>query len=111
MKTPSETLDLLRRAVEAKGPDYVYVEPEGDVAACLYVHDGQPSCIVGHVLNYCGLLGLAEENKAPSNIRALREHFDSAALVVLDAAQEIQDNGEPWGEALACAEVTAEGLL
>lgn len=93
------------RAVVAERPDYVYEEIAGD-DSCLYVHNGAPSCLVGHVLFRLGLpLDVLSENEGGSPGMSVREFgISHRAADVLDIAQARQDVGESWGDALAAAE-------
>lgn len=99
---------LMEEAVALKGEDYVYEMPrnkEGDVIGCSYIHNDQPSCIVGHVLVAAGVdpdqlhqhEGVAAENLT---IRVQLWDTDYTMSRALNAAQEAQDSGETWGEAL-----------
>jgi hypothetical protein len=100
---------LLVRAVEEKGADYVYPDeqktPKGQLGddLCMYVHDGAPSCIVGHVLHYAGVelekFEPWEGSRAEIVGEALTEWHPSV-LKALGAAQEAQDGGKTWGKAL-----------
>lgn len=49
--TVERAIELLRRAVAEKTPEYVY-PPAADGETCVYVENGAPSCVVGHVVNY-----------------------------------------------------------
>lgn len=113
----------LRRAVAEKGADYVYVDPNGKVAGSPYAlgadcvnYDakGQPSCVVGHVLQYWTDEGLIQKQGeafpycANSNAyEAFREIRDNCGVIVDDGGAELatrvqilQDKGETWGLAL-----------
>lgn len=124
MKTigKSEALALLKRAVDEKGEDYVYVTPSGERAgngaSCLYFHDEQPGCIVGHALHYVGIkredlifedkYGLNDLNvetgiNEPHLVGLLRDcnvEFTDEAHAILTRAQSEQDSGTPWGPVL-----------
>lgn len=112
-------LDLLAEVVADMGEDYVYPDElrEGGVeGACYYVVNGQPACIIGHVLARAGLL---DHPVAVGNWNAMRLgvaglDVDTAPPVttvdaarVLAAAQSTQDDGDTWGEALRCAQERA----
>ncbi|QXN74629.1 hypothetical protein SEA_JETAIME_68 [Mycobacterium phage JeTaime] len=46
------------REIAAEKPDFVYQAPVNDCADyCVYVHGGQPSCIVGQALWKLGIIG------------------------------------------------------
>lgn len=122
-------LALLRQAVEQKGEDYVY--PSGDpysvgTKTCTYERDGEPSCLVGHVLFIAGvpvevLARLDQYGETEfrtlaygstcedddGNEEVLQEpvlHEYAAlteeAVEALSAAQDTQDRGRTWGQAL-----------
>lgn len=118
--TPTEALDTLR-AVVSGHEDYVYAAPAHQVqpgASCFYVHhntetgEKSPGCVVGHVLNRLGvsldtLMGY-EGTRADQVIQDLtREDLQPTPRPhvtylrrLLDQAQQCQDNGAPWGDAL-----------
>lgn len=105
----------LVKAVEEKGADYIYplAYKSADVEAgyeseCVYATlDEQgnkaPSCLVGHAFSYDGLLSevSADEGMA-ARVVAERIGYSSndSVLGALDAAQNAQDRGGTWGEAL-----------
>lgn len=92
------------REVVAERPDFVY-EPG---AGCVYVHNGQPSCLLGHAL---WRLGLITADLSPmtnglgitAGIPGL-ESLDQSELNWLDLAQGEQDLGSDWAHALVVAE-------
>ena len=121
MLTAETALELLERAVQEKGPDYVYPKSDtqdedgdGDYV-CLYRNaDGSPSCIVGHVFNYLGVLPKVGEG------RSARQAVMDLGLVtgkwnptseILQTAQRDQDAGATWGEALAAAREVYAGAV
>lgn len=96
---------LMETAVNMKGPDYVYRVPD-DRGACVYINDGQPSCLVGHVLVAAGVpverLEVWEDTAAREVVGHLGpDDWDYDLGEALNRAQETQDSGAPWGEALA----------
>lgn len=112
-----QALDLLNRAVEEKGADYVYPEEEkrnwknipGGAVCSYYVSNGEarPSCIIGHVIEYLGLRdqflpiqGQYEGKSGVSALNALGVRITRRADVLLDTVQSEQDSGHPWGEAV-----------
>ena len=113
--TLERTKQLLAEAVAEKGADYVYTTPDGeqgneDVSPnCFYVHGFQPGCIVGHVLHKAGvsLASLREEesNNASGVLSSLRPDlpYEPGVDVLLNEAQQAQDQGVPWGEAVRLA--------
>jgi hypothetical protein len=133
-----KALELLTRAVEEKGAAHVYPMTPGE--GCKYVVDGQPACIVGHVLYYLdesilpeienwernhisdpndweyyadedgfhqseiGLDGFLDDpgfdNLHDALLKGNRIVFTPEAVAVLSRAQRIQDEYQPWGDAL-----------
>lgn len=112
---------LLEEVVAAKGEDYVYV-PRSSDGACTYLHGRKPGCIVGHVLIRHGVpvevIRKWEDRSADSlyhggglpNAATLTPLTDEPTAVILQQAQEIQDQGKPWGEALLKARGMYERL-
>jgi len=116
-----EALELLERAMQAKGEDYV--DPNAVMGeGCEYGDEfGHPSCIVGHVFSY---LGVDVTTVSRGSVRAVVEQvgiighsgelipdtpgFTYNALTVLDRAQSIQDGGGTWGDAVASASMRAK---
>lgn len=130
MKTISgrTALELLERAVQERGEDFVYSKipnpraGEDDFlndALCLYFHGGAPSCIVGLALSYEGATQHdfePYENMGASCI----DEIDGLELTfnarrVFDEAQSKQDAGFTWGDAIDAARewlaTTSEGDL
>ena len=100
------------KKVAAERPDYVYSEEP-----CQYQYDGKPSCIVGHALHRLGVsiealeaLDAAQEGGGvpasglPSYLPILVEEGSRSALLSVCEAQEAQDDGIPWGEAVGGVE-------
>lgn len=109
MLTKGKVLALLEQVVTGK-ETFVYqpvsYRPESSHAACRYVHEGKPSCIVGQVLALAGwpLESLVEQEgqgagqlKAPPGF----ERITPAAARVLDAAQDASDSQQQWQYALS----------
>lgn len=111
-------ISSLRTVVFEAGPDYVYkrVEAYGLGGACVNFHNGEPSCIVGKVFS---LLGLTAEKAEEFNVAGMaiastscerlnrsdfEWKFSNAAIGVLVTAQDCQDGGMSWGQALKAAE-------
>lgn len=141
-----KAIELLREVVAEVGADHVYNAPivrdSGAFGMCRYVHhdgnytdsiegDATPGCIVGQALHRYGVSleflnqveGLGADQiaiKEHLNRKHIPAHIDppitEKAGQVLRAAQWEQDNGLPWGVALAKAEaeythLTVEGAL
>lgn len=116
MSTPVPHLDLplarelVNRAIDEKGADYVYNVPVGENETCLYFRNGKPDCLIGHVLHYLGIdQGCVREGESAGGVLiSLRGQnkltFTSEAADYLSAAQGHQDNGKPWGAARDYAE-------
>ena len=85
------------------GEDYVYQTIHG---RCKYVYDGEPHCLIGHVLITAGTLTLDElirfENRSAFWI-CLDLGLPSELCNILDVAQAFQDVGETWGSAYNAA--------
>lgn len=85
---------------------------EDHTAEGLYVKDGEPECIVGHVVarltpdvklpEHTGILGLAGRLEAAGYTRS--------AIVVLHAAQDAQDKPQTWGHSLTAAMAAYQAL-
>lgn len=107
---------FLEKAVAEKGANYVYESIETEEAygeydemrdvqtACLYFHDGQPSCIVGHVLSYMGYTEATEGQSATQAIHNLGIEADARTQALLSEVQEAQDQGVAWGRAVGEAQ-------
>lgn len=105
----------LKRAIELKGADYVYERVKvstGDVTVPLCVNwdNGQPSCIVGHVLvNEMGVdpddpaAQASQAQSAAGTLVFLDIKADERTQSLLGLAQIAQDRGTPWGEAVESA--------
>lgn len=119
--TYDETLAELRKIVAEKGEDFVYYgnPDDQDDISCYYVKDGQPDCIVGHLLVNLGVeLELLDHNDgigqgfARTVLADLKNYvsFDEKTVSLLAAAQIYQDRHETWGESLQKAVKYAETL-
>lgn len=107
-------ISAIRAAAEER-PDYVYPRAKGQpgfeyCGMCMYVLDSQPSCIVGRGAWDVGLIN-AEFEHHQDNESDVSGLLDGLALELdeferywLSEAQEQQDNGEPWGAAVALAD-------
>jgi len=93
--------------------DYVYVNPFGKKAGgedglnCYYFdpNNGQPSCIVGHVFAKHGVtfedVGVMNDNCIMDAIYVAGIDLDYQTRYFLEAIQERQDSGVPWGESVS----------
>lgn len=106
---------LLHEAVQERGSDYVYRNPDGS-SDCLYVHgnpDGPaaPGCIVGWVLHKAGIslevLEQHEHKPARTVVECLPYdngiplRSEDGVTTLLRTVQQWQDRGEPWGSAVS----------
>jgi hypothetical protein len=98
--TIADALDDIHKQVEAAGAEYVYSRPG---VWCVYVHDGQPSCMIGRIAVDRGAsleaLKLADDSDE-EDVHGLLENlgYVDDAISVWMVAQAEQDNGKPWGE-------------
>lgn len=110
-----EVRNALADAVLERGNGYVYQEHFGGAAPCRYVVDGEPACIVGVALiSYLGVewprarydASFAANGTIAYLLDELRDagiEFTPAALLMLTAAQAVQDGGGTWGMAESAA--------
>lgn len=112
--TPERTLQLLQKAVEERGEDFVYPDEwkggtEDNVypSTCRYVlrGDSKPACIAGYVFHAYGMpLQELSQHEGKSAWKLAEEvDVDSASSAMINAAQVAQDDGKSWGSALAAA--------
>lgn len=129
-------LDLLDKVVGSAGPDHVYdrtrrlwgeddeyflgrqqevlIDPVAGGTCGYFYADGSPACIVGQVLSIVGVTAdqVGTENKQPVGpvTEFLELPWTDDAIRVAMAAQNTQDRGRSWGEALREARDAAEDL-
>lgn len=109
-----EDVNRVLHELAAERPDYVYERPyqPGKAAACVYsTHDGQPSCIIGHVIarldpdEFKDIHNMEwRENKGDSCgvvDLAWSDQFTNEQVSALSVAQGAQDAGEQWRDAVA----------
>lgn len=90
--------------VAAERPDYVYP----DLDYCHYESDGQPACLVGHALHRLGVpvetLALFdfESGGIEQVVGDNPDLFEGGGkpLYAVSWAQQLQDEGLPWGGAV-----------
>lgn len=114
----AKVLEVAEEIVNEFGHDYIYVKPPSNL--CQYVHEGQPSCLVGQILVRLGAqvdvlevpehysiiqnghgLGVTEflTQLAPTT-ETLGFTLTRNAIAVLECIQNTQDTGNTWGRAL-----------
>lgn len=114
--TPRRALELLIDVVEAYGEDTVYERvPHHTGSRCVYVNEGKPSCLVGHVLVRAGcqvdVLQRFDDGVPAGVIHWHIPQVSGDAARVLDAAQTSQDIGYTWGEALEAAKARYRAII
>lgn len=118
--TTEQAMEALRKAVELKGANYMYPDSEKNTrtseGTCMYSHKGQPSCIVGHVINILDpkvFAGLETQEMlyGPQGAEDLTlqgylpaDFWSKDTGRVMAIAQGMQDTRHSWGDALAEAE-------
>ena len=110
--TTQSVIEGLTAIVDEFGEDYVYPEKEAVIPRCLYVHDGEPDCIVGKFLHSVGIplerLKKADEVDGGTPAWKLLGQLEDERVLtaedrglnILQRAQDHQDSGIAWGEAL-----------
>jgi len=99
--------DDLPLIIETKEEGFTYEAPKNDT--CLYVHEGAPSCLIGHYLIDLGfpidafdeLEGVGIESLFHENAyKVLMEEqgftADPEAVYAMSKVQDLQDNGYSW---------------
>jgi hypothetical protein len=106
--------ESLRKAIDAKGPGYVYEQISDGV--CQYAVNGEPSCLVGHVIadlapdEFARIAELEETSGSSSSARdVLRGDMsefgadpveplttDADLIAALQGLQNRQDSGISW---------------
>jgi hypothetical protein len=115
--TYDRAVELAREIVAEFGEDYVYPEDhkkheygdddnQGGNMLCVYVHNDQPSCIVGQILHKHGVSieELKEhEFRGASTASWATTEAEEKARFFLSEVQSQQDRGYPWGSSLTFA--------
>lgn len=104
--TLDEMRDAIKRAVAERGKSYVYPGASSDSekgVECRYrFEDGTPGCIVGLAVSYVDpKLTLPERKNAEYALEGVAEF---TAITYALKAQDAQDIGRTWGDALSVAE-------
>lgn len=83
--------------------DFVYELPE-DKNKCVYMNNGKPSCIIGHLFEADDLLDSKYDEDVNSGIMdVVNEYglpYTDEAVVYMSAVQNAQDSGRTWGEVI-----------
>lgn len=95
-------------------PNFIYKPPNDGNNGCVYVSDGQPSCLIGCGLWDAGLIGPEFEGLETNRIgiAALEDGPCQQLNLILDEVEQIwifrvqayQDGGHTWGDALRLAD-------
>jgi hypothetical protein len=115
IEVSTEQVRVTLREVVAERPNFVYVahSMDNERNMCYYVHpgiDGAPDtcgCLIGHVLNRLGVpMDELKQHEGKDAFRVVRTLLDtsSKARKALTEAQNVQDRGWPWADALRAAE-------
>jgi hypothetical protein len=105
--TEELALKCMREAVDEYGSDYVYQSPD---MACMYVYNGEASCLIGQVLVRAGVpvtaFGGGTINTCTIDriVAYLPVTLSEHLVRALRDAQGAQDGGACWGEALEVLE-------
>jgi len=120
-----EMIDEVVRGHES----HVYKKHSGSGLSCHYAWDGQPDCIVGHVLVKVGVTvesleygesrevtpGKYAMGDASEVLELLRKdgivEFDDDAQMYLTRVQYHQDDETPWGEAAKLGREYVRGMI
>lgn len=110
--TPSMALWALEQSVAEKGMGYEYPLHETGWVG-FYVRNGEPSCVVACALHKLGATAASLsqfENVPIERIPFVGDlYLEEEARAILAAAQQAQDSGDTWGDALEEATETFEG--
>lgn len=107
--TYDRAVELAREVVADFGEEYVYPEnqkrreSESSLPSCVYVHEGHPSCLVGHILHRHGVdldvLG-NHEFRGAWFLAGDLAGADAKTRLFLDVVQSSQDGGTTWAQAV-----------
>lgn len=110
MSKAGQRLIAIVREKAAAEPNRVYHPPVVD-GPCVYVHDGEPSCLVGQALWVDGQIDCSLEEQDDLNIDTIGKllyhlglGLDEEEVHWLRNVQARQDNKHPWGAAVAWAD-------
>ena len=113
MSVTGEKLIAHVRAHAAKSPAFTYTPCPGPRAACVYVKEGKPSCLIGQALWDAGLIDASMEHECGNDypFRDLAGYLDldictEEKLWLIDV-QNYQDQSYPWGECVVGADMAS----
>lgn len=107
--TFQRAVELAHEIVAGFGEDYKYPvahrvpETGSTIPTCVYVHEGEPSCLVGQILHRHGVsLDMLSQHEFEGawTVAFQLASADDKARGFLLAAQTAQDRGQTWGEAV-----------
>lgn len=111
----AKALSLLEQVVEGD-EDFTYESPNG--AFGIYMHDGEPSCMIGQAFHLAGVsietLGWMDKEirglgvRDPGKFEEKDISLTPEAYQIFSVAQNQQDLRLPWGEALDAAREVAD---
>lgn len=96
-------------SIASANPDFVYEIPNGGAGVCLYVHDGEPSCLIGRalwnlrIINASMETGLHNDESFDRLAEYLKLDLDSEEIRWLRNVQYHQDRGRSWGYAVSAS--------
>lgn len=105
-----EVASMLAEIAQEKPEGYCYPKREG--GTCLYFYDGQPDCIIGHLLakigftvedvpQLCSITAICRDHGLPDAYNPLvASRFTTDAVRFMQAVQERQDDGVAWVDAV-----------
>lgn len=109
MSELGQQLIQIVRDKASEAPDFIYRMPP-EHGTCMYVHNGQPSCLIGHGLAGAGIRVPSRHNAC--TIGALVDFMelpiDFDEVTWLRAAQSQQDRNRTWGDAVAYADTSPD---
>lgn len=110
-ETGKKLIDAIKTAA-GENPDFIYkgaLSLGGD--GCVYVRNGQPSCLVGKGAWDIGLIDASFENRSANSVDAVTFLEDYLGIELddeegcwLENVQSAQDCGKPWGEVVRRAD-------
>ena len=102
MKITDEQFIQAMHDVVQGNEDFVYA-PVVEGEDCVYFDkEGNPSCLIGHALAKCGVEPFDQDRPIQDNAYYVLPRYGISAKVTKAAqmAQQAQDHGETWQEAL-----------